>query len=368
LQRGFQRYRITIVTLACLTILGCGYLVFGKLLAEAPLVWQVNDHWFVKGRCKEVWAITFSPDGKLMYFAGDSEDENSGGSSAEHVTIYDMEAHRIVTSFPTHKAMIKAMAVVDEGKTLITSSYDGTVEEWDAISGVRLSLQPIMQMPLLNEQGKPDRWQINAMAVSRDEKWIAVGTRDYYPIFSMIMVYNRETKTQYILPSVTFCSINSVFFPENGNNSYLLLVGNENRKILRWEFKKLEADVAWESKDDIESTAFSPDGRRLAVSKETHQINHYLWPNTQKLPECEGHSVEVRKMVFSADAQYLASVDTRGTVILWDLSQGKIRERKQYPMKRQVEGLAFCPDGKWLAVGDCNGCVELIPIPSGSRQ
>jgi len=40
------------------------------------------------------------------------------------------------------------------------------------------------------------------MTMSRDEKWIAVGTRDNYPIFSMIMVYNRETKTQHRIVAI----------------------------------------------------------------------------------------------------------------------------------------------------------------------
>ena len=73
-------------------------------------------------------------------------------------------------------------------------------------------------------------------------------------------------------------------------------------------------------------------------------------------------------MVFSADAKWMASIDVRGTVILWDLRRDTIEERKQYSLKRQVEGLAFSPEGKWLAVGDCNGCVELIPITDASKK
>jgi len=70
--------------------------------------------------------------------------------------------------------MIKDMAIVDGGKTLITSSYDGTVEEWDAKTGDRRNLQPIMQMPLLPQPNGTENRKINVMTMSRDEKWIAV--------------------------------------------------------------------------------------------------------------------------------------------------------------------------------------------------
>jgi serine/threonine protein kinase len=364
LQRLTKRYRSAIVALLCLTILGIGYVALGRQSVESPLVSQLTGLPLVKGRCNEVWAITFSPDGKLMYFAGDSGDKDSDRPVTEYVNVYDMEAHQTVNSFQTHSSMIKAMAVVDGGKTLITSSYDGTAEEWDAITGKQLTTsQPLIKLPFINKEGRTESRKINVMAVSRDEKWIAVAAKANDKIFSMIMVYNRKTKQQFLLPSATSCNANLLIFPEEDNNTYLLLVSNEDRKMLRWEFTKPSADPEWGFEDKMESIAFSPDGQRFAIATDNHRIKHYLSPRWRELPEHEGDHDEVRKMVFSADAQWMASIDVRGTVILWDLMHDTIKERKQYPLKRPVEALAFSPDGKWLAVGDCNGYVELIPVP-----
>ncbi|MFT3880805.1 MAG: serine/threonine-protein kinase [Gemmatales bacterium] len=366
LQRSFKRYRTTIVTLVCLAILGIGYVAWGRVPAETPLVSQITGLPLAKGDCKEVWAICFSPDGKLMYFAGDSEAKNPESPVIEHVTTYDMEAHRVVMTFPTHAAMIRDMAVVDKGRTLITCSYDGTVREWDTVSGEQKHQSPLIQLPLVIHAGKKEDRQIRVMAISRDEKWVAVANKAYSSGSATVMAVNRETGQEHLL-SLTM-NPQQIVFPEKKNNAELLIVSDDCQKVLRWRLIDSTAVSIWEFQNKIESSTFTLDGHQLVLATDTHRFKHFLWPSRHELPEMEGHDCEVRKMVFSADAQWMVSLDIRGTVILWDLRRDTIGERKQYPLKRSVEGLAFSPDGKWLAVGDYNGCVELIPIPNNAHK
>ncbi|MDL4773912.1 WD40 repeat domain-containing serine/threonine protein kinase [Actinomadura xylanilytica] len=60
-----------------------------------------------------------------------------------------------------------------------------------------------------------------------------------------------------------------------------------------------------------------------------------------------------RPMVFSPDGKTLATGGEAGGVHLWDVASGRVR--KSFAKARNVEMLAFSPDGRSLAVSDGNG-------------
>ena len=65
--------------------------------------------------------------------------------------------------------------------------------------------------------------------------------------------------------------------------------------------------------------------------------------------ELQGHERAVTCAIFSADGKQLATGTDLGEVLLWDVAKGK-RLRRLEMSDAEIEGLAFSPDGRRLAV------------------
>lgn len=370
-QRGVLRYRWAVVLTSYFILLGLILFAFNR---EPGSVQVVNhsasepqkSYYTFKAACNEVWAIAFSPDGKFACFAGDSGLLDPNIPVTEMVTVYDMENQRILRTFPTHHAMIKNMALADDGKTLITSSYDGTVQEWNVSNGERKG--NIWKVPVFQDSsGKITSHEINCMALSSDNQWIAIGTNAKSPANSSIVIRNRKTHQEYKLPSIHQNNITQLIIPEERDPTYLYFIAGTDNRLFRWNLKATYFDVAGDYEHAVECVAFSPHGNGVAVAMSNHQIKIQTWPDKKVLGLLTKHQDEIRRIVYSPDHRWLASVDTSGTIVWWDLTKNPGEARASYNYNLPIEGLAFSPDGEWLALGRKDGQVVLCRCSSVPR-
>jgi WD40 repeat protein len=115
------------------------------------------------------------------------------------------------------------------------------------------------------------------------------------------------------------------------------------------------------------STAFSPDGKLIAVSalydlhvwrSETGSRLHRL-PSQLQLPNPISTSFSYTYLVFSPNSKVLASANNEGTIQLWDLGNGKEIGRAIAYSTRGNIFLGFALDGKTLVSVDRRGKIEL---------
>ncbi len=82
-----------------------------------------------------------------------------------------------------------------------------------------------------------------------------------------------------------------------------------------------------------------------------------------RYPDFLGHSSDVESVAFSPDGKYLASSSSDETVKLWSVESQKEVTTLQGHTK-SVNSIAFSPDGKYLASGSKDKTVKLWSVES----
>jgi WD40 repeat protein len=159
-----------------------------------------------------------------------------------------------------------------------------------------------------------------------------------------------------------------VFTPDG---SHLLSVGNDGTGRI-WNTATGQARIVKMKVPDCNQLALSPDARWLAVAgpgglKEVRLLDMKAGVTSVNTMRLNGHTSTTRSVAFSPDGKLLASGDSAGDVILWDVaSQQNIRSLKGHTAFLQQ--LAFSPNGERLASGSADGRVKIWDVETGQFQ
>ena len=114
----------------------------------------------------------------------------------------------------------------------------------------------------------------------------------------------------------------------------------------------------------VQSVAFSPDGKMLAVAKRDGWL--YLWDlESQKIVrQWRGHEYPPRTLTFSPDGQQLTSCDEKDSVTSWNVEDGQTRWTFSQPDLHPT-GLSYDMQGHRVAVGGGLGNVTMLDADTG---
>jgi len=109
----------------------------------------------------------------------------------------------------------------------------------------------------------------------------------------------------------------------------------------------------------------SRDGTAILWSTATWEKAHRLEnPDQDTITDTSGRRGSVEDVAFSPDGKTLALASYRGTVQLWDVASGKLRETLK-GHSSAVGAVAFSPDGRSLASGGNDQTVRLWNVETG---
>jgi WD40 repeat protein len=154
---------------------------------------------------------------------------------------------------------------------------------------------------------------------------------------------------------------NTIGIAFSPDGSSLATAGGNDIKI--WDTKTGQATLALPLEDDklAYAVAFSPDGKRLAVSFRGGSVDVLDAASGQKLFDLSGHTGSVRQIAYSPDGTRIATASVDGTTRLWDAATG-FEQLALTGHTGQVTGLAFSADGARLATASRDGTVRLYAL------
>ena len=270
-------------------------------------VWQLGLNSAEDGNTivnQEIFAIpgalsdSFSPDGKTI--AAPSGSSTSGNV----IKLWDAATGRELLTLAGHTGWVMGLAFSPDGKSLASTSLDGTVKIWSIAPG--------------NE----------TVSVS-----------------SPVTGY---------LTRVAYDPDGRVFATNGGDGSATV-----------WSVKTGEARLTVKGHDlDVLNLAFSPDGSRFATGSLDGSTIIWDVATGKKLFTLTGHEFGVRDIAFSPDKKLIATGGFDGTAKVWDATTGMLLHEIT-GHQGLVLGVAFSPDGRHLATSSTDKTVKIWDAKTG---
>jgi WD40 repeat protein len=116
--------------------------------------------------------------------------------------------------------------------------------------------------------------------------------------------------------------------------------------------------------------ALSPDGKRLALAKDTGAVSVWDLNRRQQITEVFSHTESVNGLAFNPNGREFVSISADGTLIRWDAANGRpLNPPKSRTTGRESERIspsaaAFDPAGTRLVVGYDDGSIALLESTS----
>ncbi len=314
--------------------------------------------------------VAKSPDGRFLVWA----DVDYGVKFADpkspnpvnygyRIRLYDVVADKIVDRFPVFKRNISDLALIDDGKTLVTFDHtDGMVRFWNLESGKEER----------NFQAMPEKQHFGILqtVLSPDGKTLAVAY-DQSPFQRpgvgphIVRLWDVATgKEQHELHAHLHYILDMAFSPDGrllataGDKAWDLSRPGDPRKtidqVFVWDTATGKRVAALPNGLPIgaNAVAFSPDSRSLATAEPEGSIRVWEAASWTAHIEFKGHRDQLTALSFTPGGRLLSgSLDT--TVLAWDIRPPRITtgslENAWIDLAKTESRAAFKAEGRFLA-------------------
>jgi WD40 repeat protein/serine/threonine protein kinase len=327
-----------------------------------------------QGHTSWVYAVAFSPDGRLL--------ASAGGEST--IFVWDFATRKLLYRLAGHGGNIRSLAFSPDGRRLVSGGVDLTVRIWDVTEGCLAGIrrgqktavdavavssdgQSILSVSVSNGESIAKVWNLAQqdereilagqksvfdLALSPDDKTVASVIYDTFDVH-LWDVSARQRVTN--LMGHTKSLLRVAFSPD----AKLLATGGRDETVRLWNMHSLQPFAVLTNKFEVWSVAFSCDGRTVAAAG--GGINLWDVQSQRLVGSIESNTGLVHAVVFSPVEHYVATGDANGNVVLWDERTRKLlRSFKAH--RGPVWRVLFSNDGVWLASAGADANVMLYDL------
>jgi len=305
--------------------------------------------------------VAFSPDGRLVAGAFGTFYGMLGDPHPGQVVLWDVTTRQRRAALLGHVDGVKSVAFSPNGKLIATAGYLDQIKLWRTETATEIASIRATAV-------------ISGIAFSPDGKYLVAGldafgvqpagknNAELYDVATRNLVRRFEGH-DWGISAVTFSPSGSLLATSSSDGTVRLwdvatgrsktLVDQKLNNTVNEYWRRLARRKVEGMPPSIESVAFSPDGKRLAIAggmmdargREYGIGAVTLWDVPTRKPQSTlpGYDCSVQQVRFSVDGTRLATAGRDGYVRLWDAAT--LRQMGRFQGSAPI---AFSPDGKAL--------------------
>ena len=287
-----------------------------------------------------VRAVAFQPAGKIV-----------AAGMGRRVVLFDVATGKSTVDLGEHPGPISSLVFASDGQTLIAAGgragMFGSVTIWDLASGKRKA----------EMRGHDDA--ILSAAISPDGSMMATGGYD-----RIVLIWDLAHGSVVQTLKGHTDAVHGVTFSPDGKR---LASCAADRTVKLWDWKSgRRLATLSESTAELYSVAFTPDGSLLLAAGADRSIRTWRIDGDRITLDRSimAHERAIVRLVLSKDGKNLATSGEDRRVKVWGLPG--LDPRLTLPIQTDwVQGLAFSPDSRALAVGRFDGSLDLVDAGTG---